>query len=75
VDKLTGKPVEDATICTDTGQSTKTGSCGTYDLKDVPTGDRGITAIKTGCKCACAFLIVKEGEVTCAKTLELSRKE
>ncbi len=72
VDKLTGKPVEGATICTDTGQSTKTGSVGTYELIDVPTGDRGVTAIKTGCKCACAFVTVKEGEVATAKTLELS---
>ena len=72
VDKLTGKPVEGATICTDTGQSAMTGSDGTYELIDVPTGDRGITAIKTGCKCACAFVTVKEGEVATAKTLELS---
>ena len=72
VDTLTGKPVEGATICTDTGQSAMTGSDGTYELIDVPTGDRGVTAIKTGCKCACAFVTVKEGEVATAKTLELS---
>jgi hypothetical protein len=74
VDKLTGEPVEGVTICTDTGKSTETGSDGFYQLKDVMTGNRGITAIKTGYKCACAYMIVKEGEVTCAETFEISKK-
>ncbi len=69
---ITGEPVEGASICIDTGQNTISGSDGTYELTDVLKGDRGITAIKTGYKCACAYVVVKEGEVTTAKTLELS---
>ena len=60
--KTTNEPVESARISTDTGQNVMTGSDGTYELIDVPTGDLGITAVKTGCKCACALVTVKEGE-------------
>lgn len=64
--KNTNKPIESAKISTDTGQSVMTGSDGTYELRDMPTGDHVVTAIKTGCKCACALATVKEGEVTTA---------
>jgi hypothetical protein len=69
--KSTNTPVEGARISTDTGQSVMTRSDGTYELRDIPTGDRMVTAIKTGCKCACALAIVKGGEVATAN-FELS---
>jgi hypothetical protein len=64
--KTTNKPVESAKISTDTGQSVMTGSDGTYELRDIPTGDCVVTAILTGCKCACALVTVKGGEVATA---------
>ncbi len=71
VNRATNEPLKDAKVLADTGQSTTTKSDGTYELSDVPIGDRLITVSKSGCKEASTTVTVKKDEVVTISTFEL----
>jgi hypothetical protein len=60
IDKHTKEPIPDATVITDSCQSTKTDESGNYELTKVLPGDRVVAAFKTG----------YEGDHTCAAVKE-----
>lgn len=71
LNKSDNRPIANAKVSTDTGQSTFTEMDGSYNLAEVPAGDRVITAFKEGCNCACTIVTLVEGEIVTARTLEL----
>lgn len=65
-------PIVGATVQTDTGQSTQTGSNGTYTLANVPQGSRRVTASATRYTAQAATVQVVAGQVA-VQDFSLSR--
>ena len=71
-DASTGLVITNATVETDTGQSTSTSTDGTYTLMDVPTGTRAVTALASGYQSASTGATVDENQTTAGVDIALT---